>query len=117
MGGTVMAVTDPARLPAVFERNPAVQADDHEGEQRLVEPAAGVGPGRVSQVEPDRVGDAVAVVVDVVGDLAGGVTGNQVGEGGGVMAVERARAGGCATPRSATARSRLGPSMVDASNH
>ena len=74
------------------ERDPAVQADDHEGEQRLVELPARVAAGRIAQVEPDRVGDAVAVVVDVVGDLAGGRVGDQVGEGRRVVAVGRDRA-------------------------
>ena len=61
----------PARLPGGVERDPAVQADDHEREEGLVELAGGVAAGGVAKVEPDRVGDAVAVVVDVVGDLAG----------------------------------------------
>ena len=60
----------PARLPAVF-RDPAVEADDHEREEGFVELAL-ASPGRIAQVDPDRVGLAVAVVVHVVGDLAGG---------------------------------------------
>ena len=73
------------------ERDPPVEADDQEGEQRLGEPAARVGTGRVAQVEPDRIGDAVGVVIDVEGDLAGGRVGHQVGEGRRVMAVGRDR--------------------------
>ena len=69
------------------ERDPAVQANHHEREERLVELALGIAAGGIAQVEPDRVGDAVAVVIDVVGDLAGGRVGEQVGEGGGVVAV------------------------------
>ena len=87
VGGAVLG-----EVAGGVERDPAVQADDHEGEQRLVELAARVAAGRVAQVEPDRVGDAVAVVVDVVGDLAGGRVGDQVGEGRRVVAVGRDRA-------------------------
>ncbi len=60
--------------------------------QGLVKLAARVAAGRIAQVEPDRVGDAVAVVVDVVGDLAGDRVGDQVGEGVRVVAVGRDRA-------------------------
>ena len=73
------------------ERDPPVEADDQEGEQRLGEPAARVGPGRVAQVEPDRIGDAVGVVIDIEGDLAGRRVGHKVGEGRRVMAVGRDR--------------------------
>ena len=87
VGGTV-----PGEVAGGVERDAAVQADDHEGEERLVELAIGVGAGRVAQVEPDRVGDAVAIVVDVVGDLAGVRIRDQVGESGRVVAVGRDRA-------------------------
>ena len=73
------------------ERDPAVEADDQEGEQRLGQPATRVATGRVAQVEPDRIGDAVGVVVDIEGDLAGGRVGHEVGEGRRVMAVGRDR--------------------------
>ena len=61
----------PRQVAGGVERDPAVEADDHEGEQRLVELALAFAAGGIAQVDPDRVGDAVAVVVDVVGDLAG----------------------------------------------
>ena len=97
-------VADPARVTRQVagrvERDPPVEADDHEGEERLVELARRVAAGRVAEVEPDRVGHAVAVVVDVVGDLTV-AAGNQVGKGGGVVAVGGAGA--------EDARGRVGP--------
>ena len=62
------------------QRQPAVEAHHGDGEQRLERAPRAVALDGVAQVEPDGVGHAVAVVVDVVDDLAGGGVGDQVGE-------------------------------------
>ena len=55
----------PWRFSRGVQGNAAVEADDHEGEEGLVRLAVVGLLDREAQVEPDRVADAVVVVVDV----------------------------------------------------
>ena len=53
---TSIAADGAGEVAGGVERDAAVQADDHEGKERLVEPAARVGPGRDSpgRARPSR---------------------------------------------------------------
>ena len=89
--GPAVAQASARQVAGRVQRDPAVEADDHEREEGFIELALRVAAGWIAQVDPDRVGLAVAVVVHVVGDLTVGAR-DKVGERRRVVAVGLPRA-------------------------